>query len=231
MKAKEDDPVLRYEWESRPDVRQLGIALANQVRNAHRVEDPRVGRLRRRQVGIAVEVDQTEVGLVPQQSGDDAERDCAIATEDKRDQVALNRRRNRVSDLARDPDHQGLALSLTVGSVGRKASDREVAEVLHLQAGFSERAEKPRLAERGRRLLLARAMGAGARGHADQAELHRPSSYGTSTRTRTCEPSRTIRRSPSGVVAPHIPHRSTTWSWAAASSSAGSMNRTRPSTD
>src|SRR6266576_6689041 len=30
----------------------------------------------------------------------------------------------------------------------------------------------------------------------------------TSTRTRTCEPSRTIRRSPSAVGAPHIPQRS-----------------------
>ena len=231
MKAKEGDPVLRHERESRPEVGQLGITHANQMRHPHRVEDARVCRLRRRQVGIAVEVDQTEVWLVTQQSGDDPEGHGAIAAEDERDQLALNRPSDDVSNLARDLDHPGLALSFAIVAVGRKAGDRQIAEVVDLQAGFAERAEQPRLTERGGRLLLAGAVGAGARGNTDQAELHRPSPYPTSTRTRTCEPSRTIRRSPSGVVAPHIPHRSTTWSWTAVASSAGSMKRTRPSID
>ena len=59
---------------------QLGITHADQMRHPHRVEDARVCRVRRRQVGIPVEIDQTEVGLVTQQSGDDPQGHGASST-------------------------------------------------------------------------------------------------------------------------------------------------------
>src|SRR5256885_4316902 len=231
MKAEQDDAVLLQQWESWTDVGEVRIALAYQVRHAHRVEDARVCRLRRRQVGVAVEVDQAEIGLMAQQSGHDAERDGAIAAKHDRDQLALDRSLDGVGDLAGDLDHLRLALTLALDPIWRKADHREIAQVLEFEAGFSQRAHQPGCPQRGRCPFLPGAMGTGTGRDADQPEPHRSSSYGSSTRTRMCEPSRTIRRSPSGVGAPHIPHRSTIISCTAGSSSLGSTNRTCPSTD
>ena len=137
MKAEENDAVLREEWESRTDVGKVRIALADQVRDAHRVEDPRVRRLRCRQVGIAVEVDQAEVGLMAQEARHDAERDGAIAAEHDRNQLALDRSGHGLGNLARDLDHLRLALTPALDAIRCKADNREVAEVLDLESGLT----------------------------------------------------------------------------------------------
>ncbi len=108
------------------------------------------------------------------QSGDDTKRDRAIPAQHDRDQLTLDRRCDRVSHLARDLDHARLALSLAVGTVRGEANDREVSEVLQVQASRSERAEQARLAERRGRFFLTGAMRAGAGRDADQAKPHRP---------------------------------------------------------
>ena len=86
-------------------MRHLGIALADQVRDTHRVEDPRVCRLGCGHIGITVEVDQAQVRLVAQQSGDDAERNRAIPPDHQRNEVTLHGRRHPIRNLARNRDH------------------------------------------------------------------------------------------------------------------------------
>src|SRR3989449_4999339 len=148
MKAEKEGGALREERESRTDVGEVRIALADQVRDAHRVEDARVRRLRCRQIGVAVEVDQPEVSLMAQEAGHDAECDGAIAAEHDRDQLALDRSGDALRDLVRNLDDPRLALPLAVAAIRRKASNREITEVLEFEARFSQRAQQPGLAQR-----------------------------------------------------------------------------------
>jgi len=107
--------------------------------DSHRIEDARVGRLGCRQVGITVEIDQAEVGLAARKSGDHAKRDGAIPAKHNGDQVSRDGGRHRIGDLARDVEHRVAALSLALDLVRRKARDRKIPEVLHLEPGFPER--------------------------------------------------------------------------------------------
>src|SRR2546428_9651273 len=136
MKAEEDDAILREEWESRTDVGEVRMPLADQVRDTHRVEDARVRRLRCRQIGVAVEVDQPEVSLMAQEAGHDAECDGAIAAEHDRDQLALDRSGDALRDLVRNLDDPRLALPLAVAAIRGKASNRENTDRLQFEARF-----------------------------------------------------------------------------------------------
>src|SRR5207302_1122844 len=112
-------------------------------------------------------------------------------------QLALDRSGHGLGNLARDLDHLRLALTPALDAIGCKADNREVAEVLDLESGLTQRAEQPGLAQRGRRLLLPGPVGAGARWDADQAELHGP----CPTVPRRA-PERASHLGPSGEVPP-----------------------------
>ena len=173
MKAEQRDPVLREKRISRTDVGQLGRPFADQVGDAHRIEDARVRRLRRGQVGIAVEVHQPEVGLPAEQAGDHAQCDRAVAPDDERHDVTLDRSSDGIGNLAGNLGHARGALSFAIGAVGLKASNREIAQVFQLEAGRSERADQARLAQYGRRLFLAGTVGARARRYPDETDPKR----------------------------------------------------------
>jgi hypothetical protein len=61
------------------------------MRDSHRVEDARVGGLRRGQVRVPIEVDQAKVRVKALQAGDNAQGDAAIAAQHQRQQVPPRR--------------------------------------------------------------------------------------------------------------------------------------------
>src|ERR1022692_1881217 len=88
---------------------QLRGAAAEQVHDAHRVEDARAAGLRRAEVRIAVQVQQAGIGMAPPESGDDAERDGAVAADHQRDAALLRHAGHRIGRLAGDADDGGQA--------------------------------------------------------------------------------------------------------------------------
>ncbi len=89
---------------------EFGLAVAEQVRDAGRVEDPRALRRQRAEVGVAVHVSQSGAGMHPAETGDDAERDRAVAAQHERSQARLYEAGDCVGNLARNL-HDGVQVA------------------------------------------------------------------------------------------------------------------------
>ena len=170
VEAEERNPVLGQERITRADARQLGGTVANQVRHAHRIEDARVGGVRRGQVCVTIEVDQAQIGLPAQQSGDDPKRDGAVSAQHQRNQAALSSRLHRRGDPTSNGRHMRHALLLAVSGIRLEPDRRKIAEIIDREPGLKKGTEQSRLSKGGRRLLLTRPVGTGAGGDPDQAE-------------------------------------------------------------
>ena len=126
--------------------------------------------IRRGQVRVAVEIDQPQVGLPAQQSGNDAEGDGAVAAQHQRDQPALSGRLHRRGDPLGHGHHLCQALLLAIPGVRLEPDRREIAEIFNHKPSLAKGAKQPRLAKGDRRLLLTGPVGTGAGGNPDQAE-------------------------------------------------------------
>jgi len=64
--------------------------MAEQMRDARRIQDPRRRRVQRPEIRIAVDVGQADIGMAAAEACDNAERDRAVATDHQRALTAAN---------------------------------------------------------------------------------------------------------------------------------------------
>jgi hypothetical protein len=169
--AEEHYPVVGHQREARTGSGELlrDPRLSDHVRHPHRVEDARGVGGGGPEVHAAVEVQERRVLARANEPREHSEFDSAVAAHHERNMAGAHGPLDPVGDRSDDPDHGLEALRVT----SRVRTETGPGEIPEIPDGMPRRQQplyKPRLAQRPRRLLLARPVGTRAGRDAEECE-------------------------------------------------------------
>ena len=173
--SEENDLVAFKQRRMRADFLELRgrVGLAEQVRDSHPVERSVTNARGCIEVGVDVEVDDSQPARAREMPSDRAEPDGAVAAENK-DRFAICKcRADQSRCLSCALDHGGPVLRPAVGWIRTPAPNGRVAVIDNIDANPGEPFQQPGLAQRSWRPFLAGRIGTSATWHPDYTQLHR----------------------------------------------------------